>query len=95
MEREADYECPQCALKNREILELRKTQEICADKHDLFLNKVIIIITIIVTVIIIIFLNVIIFFLQLMEAEDGFSVIAEYFSNNTMFYLNIVLQSLI
>ncbi|CAJ0886765.1 3775_t:CDS:2, partial [Entrophospora sp. SA101] len=56
---ETDRECPQCAIQNREILEIRRSQEICADKHELFFD-------------------------MLEKAEDGFSVIAEYFSKNTM-----------
>nr|CAG8438928.1 6700_t:CDS:10 [Entrophospora candida] len=62
---ETDRECPQCAIQNREILEIRRSQEICADKHELFFD-------------------------MLDEAEDGFSVIAEYFSKNTMAFAKVI-----
>ncbi|CAJ0886754.1 3774_t:CDS:10 [Entrophospora sp. SA101] len=62
---ETDRECPQCAIQNREILEIRRSQEICADKHELFFD-------------------------MLEKAEDGFSVIAEYFSKNTMAFAKVI-----
>ncbi|RHZ69860.1 hypothetical protein Glove_277g41 [Diversispora epigaea] len=62
---ESDRECPQCAIQNRMISEIRKSQEINADKHELF-------------------------FEQLKDADDGFSVVADYFSKNTMAFAKLI-----
>ncbi|CAG8480604.1 10621_t:CDS:10 [Diversispora eburnea] len=62
---ESDRECPQCAIQNRMIFEIRKSQEINADKHELF-------------------------FEQLKDADDGFSVVADYFSKNTMAFAKLI-----
>ncbi|CAG8448752.1 2420_t:CDS:10 [Acaulospora colombiana] len=62
---ESDRECPQCAIQHRTIAEIRKSQEINADKHDEFAR-------------------------QMEEAEDGFSVVADYFSKNTMEFAKLI-----
>ncbi|CAG8553416.1 4440_t:CDS:10 [Paraglomus brasilianum] len=62
---DTDRECPKCAVEHRFLAEVRRKQEINAEKHDLFVQ-------------------------QLEDAEDGFSVIADYFSKNTMAFTKLI-----
>ncbi|RIB17075.1 hypothetical protein C2G38_2001460 [Gigaspora rosea] len=62
---DSDRECPQCAPSYRLISDQRRAQEINADKHESFFEK-------------------------LNEAEDGFSVVADYFSKNTMAFAKLI-----
>ncbi|CAG8703669.1 27714_t:CDS:10 [Gigaspora margarita] len=62
---DSDRECPQCAPSYRLISDQRRAQEINADNHDSFFDK-------------------------LKQAEDGFSVVADYFSKNTMAFAKLI-----
>ncbi|KAK9694802.1 Vacuolar protein sorting-associated protein 11 [Basidiobolus ranarum] len=62
---EYEKDCPKCAIDNRMVLEIKRSQEENADKHELFLA-------------------------QLEDADDGFEVIADYFSRNTMSFTKLV-----
>ena len=52
-----EKECPMCAPSNRTILEIKRSQEANASRHDQFYK-------------------------QLEVADDGFSVVADYFGRN-------------
>ncbi|ORY06607.1 vacuolar protein sorting-associated protein 11 [Basidiobolus meristosporus CBS 931.73] len=62
---EYEKDCPKCAIDNRMVLEIKRSQEENADKHELFLA-------------------------QLEDADDGFEVVADYFSRNTMSFTKLV-----
>ncbi|KAL1924471.1 uncharacterized protein VTP21DRAFT_4125 [Calcarisporiella thermophila] len=57
--------CPQCAVEQRMVGEIRAAQERNAQRHDLF-------------------------FAQMEDTDDGFSVIADYFSKNSFMFARLI-----